>query len=410
MTVTVGKAANPIAVTASQSWSTTFSTSAQTKAITAATNAQGTVTYTINSQPSGSYFSISGTTVTAKASTPAGSYSVVVRATAAGNSNYNSGYKNITLNVTISKANNPITVTTSQTWSTTFSTSSQSKTISGASNAQGSVTYAVQSQPSGTYFSISGTNLTAKASTPAGTYTVVIRATAAGNSNYNSGSKDITMTVTVSRQSMSVPSCSVSYNGAKQILVAAHTSDSDKFKNSEISGVLVGNYTGTLTPTSNYKWSDGSTSAKTVTCSITGTNRWECYYWSNGTPVSCNGNPKSVPLLNQRWAYYNSSGTRVLSGWIETGDSYLNPDNDSKKHWYYMSDGYAGLGWFQDPDDKCWYYLSTYDDPTGTPNGIVDAAALTNIAMDIDGNGNPYYFNSKGRCYAGNGCSSTCNY
>jgi hypothetical protein len=75
-----------------------------------------------------------------------------------------------------------------------------------------------------------------------------------------------------------------------------------------------------------------------------------------------------------------------------------------------MSDGYAGLGWFQDPDDKCWYYLSTYDDPTGTPNGIVDAAALTNIAMDIDGNGNPYYFNSKGRCYAGNGCSSTCNY
>ena len=41
MTVTVGKAANPIAVTASQSWGPTFSTSAQTKTITAATNAQG---------------------------------------------------------------------------------------------------------------------------------------------------------------------------------------------------------------------------------------------------------------------------------------------------------------------------------------------------------------------------------
>ena len=34
LTVTVGKATNPIAVTASQTWSTTFSTSSQTKAIT----------------------------------------------------------------------------------------------------------------------------------------------------------------------------------------------------------------------------------------------------------------------------------------------------------------------------------------------------------------------------------------
>ena len=76
MTVTVGKAANPIAVTASQSWSPTFSTSAQTKSITAAANAQGTVTYSIKSQPSGNYFTISGTTLTMKASTPAGSYTV----------------------------------------------------------------------------------------------------------------------------------------------------------------------------------------------------------------------------------------------------------------------------------------------------------------------------------------------
>ena len=32
-------------------------------------------------------------------------------------------------------------------------------------------------------------------------YTVVIRASAAGNSNYNSGYKDITMTVTVGKAS-----------------------------------------------------------------------------------------------------------------------------------------------------------------------------------------------------------------
>ena len=37
------------------------------------------------------------------------------------------------------------------------------------------------------------------ANTEVGTYTVVITASAAGNTNYKSGSKDITMTVTVGK-------------------------------------------------------------------------------------------------------------------------------------------------------------------------------------------------------------------
>ena len=46
-----------------------------------------------------------------------------------------------------------------------------------------------------------GTTLTRAANTPVNKsdYTVVIRATAAGNSNYNEGYKDITVTVTVSK-------------------------------------------------------------------------------------------------------------------------------------------------------------------------------------------------------------------
>jgi len=40
VTVTVGKAANPISVTTPQSWSEAFATTAKTKTITAATNAQ----------------------------------------------------------------------------------------------------------------------------------------------------------------------------------------------------------------------------------------------------------------------------------------------------------------------------------------------------------------------------------
>ena len=405
------KLPNPIAITSSQSWSEAFSTSAKTKVITAATNAQGAVTYAINSQPSGNYFSISGTTLTKKANTPVGTYSVVIRATAAGNANYNSGFKDITMTVTVTKATNPIAVTASQSWSEAFATSAKTKAITAATNAQGAVTYAINSQPSGNYFTISGTTLTKKASTPVGTYSVVIRATAAGNSNYNSGSKDITMTVTVTRASINFPTCtSKPYDGTKQTLWAA-SNGANGYTNNALTGVFVGTYSVTLTPTSNYQWSSGSnvTSGRSLSCSITGVNRWECYYEkSAGNIVSCDGNPKNTSLTSQRWVYYNTSGTRVQSGWVQTGDSSLNPDSNSKKDWYYFSGGYAYLGWYQDPSDNCWYYLSTFDSPPN-PNGSVDAAALTNIS-DIEINGNKYSFSASGRCYKGNGCLASCNH
>ena len=108
------------------------------------------------------------------------------------------------MTVTVGKATNPMSVTATQSWNTTFSTSNQDKDFTGASNAQGSVTYAIQSQKSGSTnvsnFSIptsSSAKLRMAGNTASGTYTVVIRATAAGNGNYNSGYKDITMTVTV---------------------------------------------------------------------------------------------------------------------------------------------------------------------------------------------------------------------
>ncbi len=116
--MTVSKATNPISVTASQTWSEAYATSAKTKTITAATNNQGAVTYAIQSQKDKngtavSYFTLSGTTLTRAASTPVNKsdYTVVIRATAAGNSNYNSGYKDITVTVTVSKANGVGSVT-----------------------------------------------------------------------------------------------------------------------------------------------------------------------------------------------------------------------------------------------------------------------------------------------------------
>ena len=202
-TCTIEKADNPISVTTPQTWTPTYSTSAQEKTITGATGGQGQVNYEIISQKSGNTtvdkFTILGTKITMKGGTDAITYNVTIRATAAGNTNYNSGSKDITLTVTVGKASNPISVTTPQTWTPTYSVSAQEKTITEASGGQGQVTYAIQSQPSGNYFSISGKKVTMKAATPVGTYNLTIRATAAGNTNYNSESKNITLKVTVGK-------------------------------------------------------------------------------------------------------------------------------------------------------------------------------------------------------------------
>ncbi len=147
---------------------------------------------------------VAGTKYTIAKRTDAGSVTVYYKATKA-------GYKDVTgsVTLTINKANNPIAVTTPQTWNTSYSTSEQKKSITAATNAQGNVTYNIQSQKTGSTtvnsFALSGTTLTMAGSTGVGTYTVVIRATAAGNGNYNSGYKDITMTVTVGKATLGVP-------------------------------------------------------------------------------------------------------------------------------------------------------------------------------------------------------------
>ena len=113
--------------------------------------------------------------------------------------------------ISAAKADNPISVTATQTWDQNYSTNATTKTFTAPSNAQGAVTYSIVSQAvksSGTavnYFSISNNSsnvLSIAGSSPVGQYTVVVRATAAGNDNYNSGYKDITFTVTYRYQAV----------------------------------------------------------------------------------------------------------------------------------------------------------------------------------------------------------------
>ena len=217
MTVTVGKLADTINVTAKEY---TYD----------GNNKTATFTTTSGLTPTVTYYSDSDCTTTA---TPKNAGTYYAKATTTGNDIYAASSLSCTKAVTINQANNPISVTSTQSWSPSYSTSAQNKTFTAATNAQGSVTYSIKSQKKGsttvTNFSI-GTNTTNKlimsASTLPGTYTVVITATAAGNTNYKSGSKDITMTVTVGKltDTINITAKEYTYNGSNKTATFTTTS------------------------------------------------------------------------------------------------------------------------------------------------------------------------------------------
>ncbi|MBQ9298213.1 MAG: InlB B-repeat-containing protein [Clostridia bacterium] len=234
---------------------------------------------------------------------------------------------------TIAKAANPIAVTASQSWSPTFGTSNQDHAFTAATSGQGAVTYAIQSQKntSGTavsYFSIptAGTaSLRMAANTPASgsKYTVVIRATAAGNANYNSAYKDITYTITVNKATPTVTlsATSGSVNVGAEATFTATPNLAGKWN------VTTGNarYVTISSPAANapatantattikYKGVAVTTSAVAITVKFTptNTNYSEVSKTFNVTVNESNG----IPTAYQKVEYIQANGTQ----WIDTG-------------------------------------------------------------------------------------------
>ena len=205
-TLTVKKITNPAKVSP-----VTGIVYGETKAMVSATGVQGTIYYSTETElTEANYLSKGSQDIPSSSGRDAGTYNIYYYVT--GNSNYNaaSNTSSTPVKTTIGKATNPISITSPQSWTPTFSTSAQTKAITGVTGGQGSVTYAIKSQKNSsgtavTNFTLSGTTVTMAASTSVGTYTVVITATAAGNGNYNSGSKDITLNVTVNPATLPAP-------------------------------------------------------------------------------------------------------------------------------------------------------------------------------------------------------------
>ena len=118
--------------------------------------------------------------------------------------------------------------------------------------------------------------------TDVGTTTVYVRVT--GDSNHNTTTA-ISSTITITRKPISLPTCgSKTYTGASQTLF---TSTTEYTAGGTTSGIDAGAYTATATPTGNYMWTDKTTTAKNVTCTINpksvGVN------WGSTTSFTYNG-------------------------------------------------------------------------------------------------------------------------
>ena len=165
---------------------------------------------------------------TVPTATSAGPYTVYYKAAGGtyGGTTYSDSSEG-SVEVTISKASNPLTFS-NQNVSKSFSTSAQTATLAAATKGEGTVTYSITSGNDSAYFLLNGTTLTIKANTPAGTYTLGVSASAAGNDNYEEGTKDSMVTVTIERADSSVTTApaanTLTYNGSAQQLLQSGAS------------------------------------------------------------------------------------------------------------------------------------------------------------------------------------------
>ena len=98
-----------------------------------------------------------------------------------------------------------------------------------------------------------------------------------------------TKSFTISEKSVSVPTCSTkTYTGASQTLLSNGTGYT---VSGTTTGTDAGTYSVTVTPASNYKWSDGTSSSKSVSCKID--KKSIDVTWGETTSFSYNGSAQA---------------------------------------------------------------------------------------------------------------------
>ena len=258
----------------------TYNGSAQALVNAGSTNT-GTIRYKLNN---GTY---SNSIPTA---TNAGTYTVYYKVI--GDANHND-VKEQSVTVTINKANGSVIAPTVK--NLTYNGSAQALVNAGSTNT-GTIRYKLNN---GTYSNSIPT------ATNAGTYTVYYKVI--GDANHNDV-KEQSVTVTIKRlAASSVTYSNKTYTGSEQVAVTG--------SNVTLTGTLkatnVGSYTAYAEPTSNYTWSDGTTSKKTINWSITKAN--------NTLKLSSNSGSYTYP----------NSGTFSVTTNVSGGDLSCSSNNSS---------------------------------------------------------------------------------
>ncbi|MBR3314903.1 MAG: hypothetical protein IKG18_12275 [Atopobiaceae bacterium] len=210
-TFKIVKAANPMTAKATKaSVPATYSAAAATMTAANVTvaGAIGAVTYAnASTDATAKGFSVNKTSgkVTLPKATKAGTYTVMVKATAAGDANRSAKSVTVSYKVVVAKAANPMTAKATK--ASVPATYKPGATTVLASNltvakAQGAVTYANVSTDAATKKLVVNKatgKVTVPKATKAGTYAVKVRATAAGNANYNAKSVTVAYKLAVAK-------------------------------------------------------------------------------------------------------------------------------------------------------------------------------------------------------------------
>ena len=112
------------------------------------------------------------------------------------------------------------------------------------------------------------------------------KVTITGTGNYTG---TVTKTFTITAKSIGVPTCSTkTYTGVSQTLLSNGTGYT---VSGTTTGIDAGTYSVTVTPTGNYKWSDNTTSSKSVSCKID--KKSIAVTWGGTTSFTYNGSAQA---------------------------------------------------------------------------------------------------------------------
>ena len=231
-----------------------------------------TKTYTGVSQTllsNGTGYTVSGTTT----GIDAGTYSVTVTPT--GNYKWSDG-TTTSKSVSCKIDKKSIAVTWEETVSFTYNGSAQAPTVTTPVTGVNGESI----------------NITRTTQTNVGSYTSTASCSSVNGgrakcSNYNLTNN--TKAYTITRKSVSVPSCSTkTYTGVSQTLLSNGTGYT---VSGTTTGIDAGTYSVTVTPTGNYQWSDNTTSSKSVSCKID--KKSISVTWGETTSFTYNGSAQA---------------------------------------------------------------------------------------------------------------------